>query len=288
MSRGYIVIAQNTKETNYLEQAYALALNLKLTQSTVSNLCVCVDAPTRKLLRQRHENVFDKIVDIPWNDDAEKEIDWKINNKWKYFHMTPYDETVILDTDMIFPTDVSHWWDILNQKDVWATTNVRTFRGDIAKGSYYRKTFELNNLPNIYTAFFYFKKSELAAELFTMTEIIFQHWQRMFYKYLPKGKPDWLSADVAFALAIKLLGIESECTRENIDAVPTFVHMKSHVQNIKGATIAANWEDSIPTYYKTYNDFKIGNFQQLLPFHYVQKDWMTEKRIQQMEIDYGR
>jgi hypothetical protein len=64
--------------------------------------------------------------------------------------------------------------------------------------------------------------------------------------------------------------------------------MKSHVQNIKGATIAANWEDSIPTYYKTYNDFKIGNFQQLLPFHYVQKDWMTEKRIQQMEIDYGR
>lgn len=288
MSKGYIVIAQNTKDTNYLEQAYALALNLKLTQSTVSNLCVCVDGPTRKLLRQRHENVFDKIVDIPWNDDAEKELDWKINNKWKYFHMTPYDETVILDTDMIFPTDVSHWWDILQQKDIWATTNVRTFRGDIAKDSYYRKTFELNNLPNIYTAFFYFKKSELAAELFTMIEIIFQHWQRMFYKYLPKGKPDWLSADVAFALAIKLLGIESECTRENIDTVPTFIHMKSHVQNIKGAVVASDWGDSIPTYYKAYNDFKIGNFQQLLPFHYVQKDWMTEKRIQQMENDYGR
>ena len=38
MSKGYIVIAQNTKGVDYLKQAYALALNLKLTQSKVSNL----------------------------------------------------------------------------------------------------------------------------------------------------------------------------------------------------------------------------------------------------------
>ena len=36
-----------------------------------------------------------------------------------------YDETVILDTDMIFPTDVKYWWDMLEERDVWATTNVR-------------------------------------------------------------------------------------------------------------------------------------------------------------------
>jgi len=30
MSRGYIVIAQNTPSVDYLQQAYALALNLKL------------------------------------------------------------------------------------------------------------------------------------------------------------------------------------------------------------------------------------------------------------------
>ena len=46
MSKGYIVIAQNNATTDYLEQAYALALNLKLTQSTVNNLTVCVDAVT--------------------------------------------------------------------------------------------------------------------------------------------------------------------------------------------------------------------------------------------------
>ena len=286
MSRGYICIAQNNSTVDYLQQAYALALNLKLTQSKVNGLTVCVDVETKKKIKSKHKAVFDHIVDIPWKDDAVDD-EWKINNKWKYYYMTPYDETVILDTDMIFPTDVSYWWDILAQRDVWSTTKVRTYRGEVVTSNYYRKYFEANNLPNIYTAFFYFKKSELASELFAMTEIIFQHWQRMFFKYMPNGKPDWLSGDVAFALAMHLLGIENECTRENIDAMPTFTHMKSHVQNIPYSKIENDWQKTLPTYYNTYSDFKIGNFQQLYPFHYVEKDWLTQNMIAQMEKDYG-
>ena len=284
MSKGYIVIAQNNDTTDYLEQAYALALNLKLTQTIVYGLTVCVDATTKKLIKAKHKKIFEHIVDIPWNDDAEAK-DWKINNKWKYYYMSPYDETVILDTDMIFPTDVSHWWDIMSQRDVWATTKVRTYRGEVANSDYYRQYFAANNLPNVYTAFFYFKKSDLASELFAMIEIIFQHWQRFFHKYMPKGKPDWLSGDVAFALAMQLLDIQSDCIMENIDEVPTFIHMKSHIQNID-AGISDTWTDSIPTYYRSYNDFKIGNFQQQYPFHYVEKDWMDTNKIKQLEKEY--
>ena len=282
MSRGYIVIAQNTKNVDYLEQAYALALNLKLTQSTVSDLTVCVDKATKKSITAKHKKVFDKIVDIPWGDAA-KDATWKINNKWKYLYMSPYDETVVLDTDMIFPSDVSYWWDIMSQHDVWATTNVRTYRGDLVQSNHYRQYFAVNNLPNVYTAFFYFKKSELASELFAMTEIIFQHWKRMFYKYMTKGKPDWLSGDVAFALAMQILGIQEQCTKPHINSMPTFVHMKSHIQAVNGVTLNDEWTDSLPTYYRSYDDFKIGNFQQTLPFHYVNKNWMTAKKIEQME-----
>ena len=287
-SKGYIVIAQNTDEVDYLRQAYALALNLKLTQSTVNNLTVCVDANTKKKITQKHRDVFDHIVDIPWDDAADQEKHWKIHNKWKYFYMTPYDETVVLDTDMIFPTDVSHWWPIMAQREVWATTSVQTYRGEVVSSDYYRKDFVNNNLPNVYTAFFYFKKSDLSAELFAMTEIVFQHWKRFFYKYMPNGKPDFLSGDVAFALAMQLLGIEHECTQTNIDTVPTFVHMKSHVQNIHGVNIHDEWTKSLPVYYKKYSDFKVGNFQQTLPFHYVHKNWITDDMIKQMENDYVR
>jgi len=285
MSRGYICIAQNNDTVDYLQQAYALALNLKLTQSTVNSLTVCVDAETKKQIKSKHRKVFDNIIDIPWQDDA-ADAEWKINNKWKYYYMSPYDETVILDTDMIFPTDVSYWWDIMAQRDVWATTKVRTYRGEVVTNNYYRKFFQANDLPNVYTAFFYFKKSELASGLFALIEIVFQHWQRFFYKYMPAGKPDKLSGDVAFALAMKLLGVEHLCTRENIDAVPTFVHMKSHVQNIPDTQISPVWTETLPTYYNTYQDFKIGNFKQLLPFHYVEKDWLNNDMLKQMEKDY--
>ena len=57
MDKGYIVIAQNNDTTDYLEQAYALALNLKLTQSTVNNLTVCVDTNTKKLITQNKSRI---------------------------------------------------------------------------------------------------------------------------------------------------------------------------------------------------------------------------------------
>ena len=48
--------------------------NLKLTQTTVQ-LTVCVDAETKELIKSKHKKVFDYIVDIPWNDDAERRLE---------------------------------------------------------------------------------------------------------------------------------------------------------------------------------------------------------------------
>ena len=42
MSKGYIVIAQNNEEHDYLEMTYALALSLKATQKE-NAICVCLD-----------------------------------------------------------------------------------------------------------------------------------------------------------------------------------------------------------------------------------------------------
>lgn len=283
MTQGYITIAQGAE---YLDQAYALALSLKLTQSGVSNLAVCVDPATKKLIAKKHRAVFDEIIDIPWGDHARGET-WKIHNKWKYFWMTPYDETVILDTDMIFPVDVSHWWSILGERDVWACTHTKTYRGHGVTSDYYRKTFTSNDLPNVYTAFFYFRKSDLAAEIASITEIIFQHWQRFYHKYTPKNKPEFLSGDVAYALAIKLAGAEHLATRTDVTDVPTFTHMKSHIQGVPDTMLSEKWHESLPTYWADVSNFKVGNHQQMYPFHYVEADWLQPEWVKQMEAQLG-
>jgi len=274
MSRGYLVLAQNTPTDNYIRMAYALALSIKATQSTVNSVAIA----TCDKIPDEYKHAFDHIIDIPWFDHAE-ESKLKIENKWKYFHMTPFDETVVLDADMLFPADISHWWDIMCNKEIWITDSPQTFKGELITSTKYRECFVSNNLPNVYTAFMYFRKTEMTAELFGLVEIIFNNWKRFYYEYMDETRPKWLSGDVAYALAIKIMGIESECFGK-ISGMPTFVHMKSALQNIDEKYISEDWTKSIPTYFSEKGTFKIGNYEQNIPFHYATKSWLTNEMIE--------
>jgi hypothetical protein len=276
-TRGYLILAQNTKKDDYIKLAYALALSIKNTQKGVHRVALA----TSDTVSDKYAEVFDHIVDIPWTDHA-MYSKWKIDNKWKYYHMTPFDETVVLDADMLFPSDISDWWDILSQKEIWITDKPRTFRGEIITSTKYRTTFVANDLPNVYTAFMYFKKTEMTAELFKMVQLIFENWERFYYDYLDETRPKILSGDVAYALAIKLLGIKEECFGHS-SLLPSFVHMKSHLQNIDERYLTEDWTKCIPTYFTDEGTFKIGNYEQTLPFHYQIKEWLTDEMISILE-----
>jgi len=284
MSKGYITIAQNNDQVDYLEQAYALALSLKNSQSQVKDLSVMVDKDTLQRVTSKQRRIFDQVIEMPWQDDA-AEADWKVNNKWKVYYATPYDETVLLDSDMVFPTDVSHWWPILAQKEFWSATNVKTYRNDTLNSDLHRKAFTENDLPNIYNAFMYFKKSEVASEIFKLAEIIFHNWERFYHMYLPKSKPKHVSGDVVFALAIKILGYEHLTTRENIQSLPTCVHMKGELQGVN--TVGTQWNINLSSHWVSPDNLIVGNFRQTSPFHYVIKDWLTEQNIKFLEAGIG-
>ena len=285
MSRGYLVIAQNSGDIDYIRQAYALALSIKNTQR-INSFAIAVAEDDVDLIPKDYLDVFDHVVEIPYTDHAEGE-QWKIQNKWKYYYMTPFDETVILDTDMIFTADVSFWWNHLAEREAWFTTNVKTFRGTDVTSDYYRKTFTSNQLPNIYTAFAYFRKTKKVAELFELTETIFHNWEKFYFEFLDDTKPDWLSGDVAYALAIKLLGYEHEFTQP-LKNIPTFVHMKTKLQDHNNDIPSEEWTNHLPSYFKTNGDLKIGNFNQFYPVHYHDKAWLTDLVVKRLEdIYYG-
>lgn len=275
-----MVLAQNSGDEDYLRMAYALALSIKNSQKTVNNISLATDVAIEHIPAKYHE-VFDQIVPIPWHDHAARST-WKIENKWKYLHMTPYDETVILDSDMLFPVDISDWWDIMSQKDIWIANKPSTFKGAPITSTKYRTAFVSNNLPNVYTAFMYFKKSPVVHQLFELIEVIFNNWERFFYEYMNEDRPRRLSGDVAYALAIKILGIEDQCFG-NLDQLPTFVHMKAHLQGIDEKLVSEDWTQHVPTYFHDDGTFTIGNYQQTLPFHYHVKSWLTDDMIKTLE-----
>ena len=268
--RGFLVFAQNGT-TDYLRLAYGLALSLHATQTAVPWLSVVVTPGTP--IPDHYRAVFDEIIDVPWSDEAQNS-EWKLENEWKAVHCTPYRETIKLDADMLFPADISLWWDILARQDVWMCSDVTSYRGQVVKSDRYRKTFTSNNLPNVYTAMMYFKATEPALELFSMVEIIYHNWQRFFYEFLDDTRPDHVSTDVVFALATKLLDRESEFTFKDFP-IPSFVHMKTGMQDWPAET-SEDWMKHISATVTADLDIKIGRYRQTMPVHYHDKNFLSD------------
>ena len=272
--RGFLTFAQNGKY-DYLRMAYGLALSLKATQRE-PYLTVVVTPGMEVPLQYRA--VFDEVIDVPWMDDARGST-WKLENEWKAYHVTPYEETIKLDADMLFTSDIAAWWPLLARQDMVGCTTVETYRGDIITADDYRKCFTANALPNIYSSCLYFKLSDTTQAFFELVETIFHNWQRYFYEFLePLTRPRYVSTDVVFALAAKLFDAEL-CTYPSLP-VPRFVHMKSRLQNWpEPIAMDEAWTKHVPVTLTDDLILKIGRYRQHLPLHYHTKDFLTDAML---------
>lgn len=285
MSKGYFTIAQGAE---YQRMAYAAALSLKLSQpAELSNLSIGVTSDEMQNINPKYREVFDSIVEIPWEDHA-KNSSWKLENEWKVIHMTPYDETIKLDADMIFPRSIAPWWDALSDSEGAFCTVPKTYRGEDALNDFYRKTFTKSNLPNIYTAMFYFKKTPINFELFSLVEDIFNNWQRYFYEFLdPEYRPKVVSTDVVFALAAKIINY-TELNNASALNIPSFVHMKSNIQNWKqNETYDEDWTSILSHSVRANATMMIENYEQHLPVHYHVKSFISDEILNAMEKELG-
>lgn len=284
-SRGFFTIAQGEA---YQRMAYALALSLKISQPKhLSKLSIGVTAEEIDKVNPKYLKVFDQVIEIPWEDHAAKSS-WKLENEWKAIYMTPYDETIKLDADMIFPSDISNWWDILSHSDAVFCTTAMTYRGEEITNDYYRKTFTESDLPNVYSAMFYFNKNEINYEFFKLAEDIFNNWQLYFYEFLaPDNRPTIVSTDVVFALAAKILDFTRHNRAPHLN-IPTFIHMKSQLQGWPDdRSMMEDWTKIIPSYFDKNANTMIGNYKINLPFHYHVKHFMTDEMIATMEAKLG-
>jgi hypothetical protein len=281
--RGFLTFAQNGK-TDYVRLAYALALSLRATQTEVPHLSVVVTPGTK--VPERYLKVFDEVIDVPWIDEASSS-QWKLENEWKAYHVTPYRETIKLDADMLFPIDIKEWWEVLAQQNFCAATLATTYRGETVTNDFYRKTFTSNELPNVYSAFTYFRFSDTSQSVFEMMEIIFHNWDHFSFNYLDDTRPENVSTDVVMALALKLLGLQDAGTAPPHLPIPRFTHMKSKLQGWPEGAASEDWLKHIDVNLTPDLKILIGRHRQMDPLHYHLKDFVTDNMIQTYEKALG-
>lgn len=254
MNRGYVIVAQNNEHTDYIKCAKVLCRNIKnLMPGESVTLLTDKDIP---------QDCFDNVILFPHGDLCVNDR-WKLANDWQVYYASPYEYTIKIEADIFLPRSITHWWSILQQRDLIICSTIRDCKNTISKSRTYRKTFDDNHLPDVYNAITYFKKSVVARKFYETVRDIFKNWEE--FKLL-LGTREPATTDVVYGIAALIIG-EEHCT------MPTFtdmsmIHMKPGINNSK----MNDWTSEF--IYEIDNDhLRIGTIPQLYPFHYHVKEF---------------
>lgn len=261
-TKGYFVFVQASDKKDYLSQAIALAKSIQI-HNTVNRVSIM----TNCVMTEDQKQCFDRVYNIPGIDEAQSQ-DWKIQNRHKIYATSPYDETIVLDSDMLCLSNIDYWWKLLSQTDLYFTNSVCNFLGEEAHSDFYRKTFVKNGLPNVYCGMFYFKKTEYNNKFFQLLSHVMQNYKEYALKYCGEHQQQWCSLDVATAIVCKILSFKNTIKHPDL----TFTHMKSKLQNWN---VDENWLIDIPVAHDNTLTVKINSVTQKRLLHYVQDAFLN-------------
>jgi len=269
-NRGFLVYASG--ET-YVKQAYLCALSLKASGNQYPISIVSNDN-----ISDTYKKVFDKVIDIPWYKKTNSRF--QVENRWKLYHVSPYEETIVLDTDILVQQDLEHFWSLMENYDLYYPTRVFTYRQELVTSNFYRKAFVANNLPNVYNTLHFFKKCDKSKQYFTWVELISNNWELFYGNFCKNFYPKMPSMDVTCAIAAKILDIDTEITNAKHD-MPLIVHMKPAIQGWKNSV--SEWQSRVGVYVSNDLKLKIGNHLQDSIFHYTENNFVTDDIIRKYE-----
>jgi len=159
------------------------------------------------------EELFEHIIlkEIDWNSDKEnikvykdtgyhqEKAEWHNTTRKSVYDLTPYDETVMIDTDYLIQSKCMDlvWGseeDFRINKDINYLNNTKTHDDQFLNPF---------SIPLYWATVVYFRKTERTRLLFDLIAHIQENYQ--YYKYMYKFKGDLYRNDFSFSIAIHML-----------------------------------------------------------------------------------
>jgi hypothetical protein len=248
--QGYLILAVNQANCDYVTLARRLAGSIRQWHPHAL-VALMSTSPERYDEFTHHVTVAPS--DVGENPYA---IDPKI------FYYTPFRETIKLEADMIMASECDHWWQMFRHRDIVVSTGCRTWLDQPSIARDYRKIFDINDLPDVYNAITYWRRSLTAKKFFDLAQDIFDRWE--IYSRTIRFAETQPSTDVVYAMAAKIIG--SDLVTMPFASYPKIVHMKA----AHAGTQRQNWcEDLV---WET-DPLRIQTVAQWGAFHYNNKDW---------------
>ena len=256
--QGYLIVAQNSKDVDYVDCARTLVKTIRYWHPD-AQICLLTNEEVGP------DVLFDYVHKFPFPLNEQNPY----ANDWQVFQATPFRETIKLEADMMITSAIDYWWTMLRNRDLVVSTGCRDWKDQRAVARHYRKVFDANDLPDVYNAITYWRRSATAQEFFATVRNIFENWPE--FRKLLKFPEDIPSTDVVYAMAANIIGPEL-CTMPFAD-YPRIVHMKRHI----AGTQRERWQDELVWEYKDYL-MRVNSIAQWGAFHYRVKDLRDANR----------
>lgn len=202
MSKGVVLFAFNNETVNYYDTAVYCAkriqhfLNLPVTLIT-----------DEKSLPDTPTTLFDNIIiaDAQADNFKLKDISWINKGRYRAYDLTPYDETLVLDTDYIVNSDqLLKVFDLYDDFMCAKTANYLMF-GDVHTDVVSNSSFSL-----AWATIIAFKKTERSKQIFDCMQMIQDNY--LHYSNLYSFVPAPYRNDYALAISLHIVngGLEDK------------------------------------------------------------------------------
>lgn len=183
---------------------------------------------------------------------------------WQCWHASPFRQTIKLEADMLVTSNIDHWWTMLEHRDVVISTGCKDFYQRDTNYRGYRKLFDDNDLPDVYNAVTYWRRSTLAMEFWNLVREIFSDWDH--FQQLLKFPDNEPTTDVVYAMAAQIIGPEK--VTMPFATYPKIVHMKTGINPF----VTSDWTNELIVENLPWA-LKINTVSQWGCFHHRLKSW---------------
>jgi len=199
MSRGVLIFAFNNAKLNYFKQADWLADRVE----KFLGLPTTIVTDEKSSGDTRHDVIFKRAINMGTrNLDISREDftdDWFNANRFQAYDISPYDETIVIDSDYIVNSDQLNLLfdsphDFLCHRHVYDVANKDSLEA--------YKTFGDTKFPHYWATVLFFRESDIAESMFNLIEMVKQNY--VFYSKLYKFPSSPFRNDHAVSIALSI------------------------------------------------------------------------------------
>jgi len=206
MTKGVLLFANNNKSIDYVKQAVFLAKRIRKYMNLPTSIVTSTE------LTDEQENCFDKVIAHAINENKttnKRHHDGDMYNKITRFYnynradaydISPYDETIVMDTDFIISNDILNNC-FVQQKDL-LLYNDATHVG-IHNGTSEFKRISDTGVDFYWATVFFFKKTNETKIFFDLIKHISKNY--MHYRSMYQFRTTVFRNDFAFSIAIHIM-----------------------------------------------------------------------------------